>query len=221
MDDNTLYLIFVYGSYFSALIPIIALLFKYILGKPIVEKADLLVIIIMVISFTSDSMTKSNWLGATYNYPIINCYMILYLVCVAAIFQLLLKKHKTLIIGIFALFTFSLIIYLFGFNGIYSFNPVVFSLSAVVIIFFCLLYFYQIYHDEAIYTIYKRSSFYYIVALLVYSSGAFYSFLLAPIILSKSFSISFWYFHNFMNILKNLLFAVGILLLAPRVVHKL
>ncbi len=86
------------------------------------------------------------------------------------------------------------------------------TLTSLVFIIFSILYFLKLMRDLPTTQIQKLPMFWINTAVLVYFAGSFFVFLLRNYLIEvlHDNQILYWSFHNILNIIKNLLFAIGL-----------
>jgi len=85
------------------------------------------------------------------------------------------------------------------------------SIENLLIIIFCVLYFFEQINIPTLSVIYSRSTFWIIVGILFYVSGTLFLFLYVAS-LPKTQTFNHWYINSIFNILIKVLFAVAFLL---------
>ena len=97
-------------------------------------------------------------------------------------------------------------------ESIAKYNNVAMSVQAILMIMLSLLYFYKTYKEETSIFIDRIPEFWIVIGVLIYFSGALFSFLLATDILAQLSNRFYnsWILHNTANIIKNILFAIGL-----------
>ena len=195
----------IYFSVFSAIIPII-------IGIMALKKTSLaiywVILILSIVSFTSDSVGLIYFLIVSRStFWVINIYQITEIILIGYFLYLYLEAKKVvLVITLLFLLYFLYHIFIINFNEFYG---TTLAVHALVNILFCLLVFYQFYKSEQEIFIEQSPIFWMNIGLLTYFSGALFSFLLSIDILQIGSGYN-WHFHNIANILKNILFAIGL-----------
>ena len=165
--------------------------------------------LIFILVLTSFSLDFGAYLFAKvygYNYWIINVYFFLELIVLIAFFHgELSKKGIVLLIGLLLGVSLS---YHFLINGFHSRPATYNALNNFVQIFFSLWLYYCIFQQGTDIFIENSFIFWANTGILVYFSGSLFTIILGSEILSNP-SLT-WTFHNIANILKNLLFAIGL-----------
>lgn len=97
-------------------------------------------------------------------------------------------------------------------EGLNQYNSLAMSIEAIIMIVLCFIYFHKLYTDEVGVFLERIPVFWVVIGILFYFSGALFSFLLSSDILSKAPDRFYnsWIFHNSVNIIKNILFAIGL-----------
>lgn len=192
-----------YTSVFS---PLLALVLG--IGKFKSRNVCFIIILFLVVSFFSDVFSWSYYYligGSTY--WIINYYQYLELIFVYSFFYLIFDKSKLILVTCLLLGIFFLLKHLeVGNQSMYGEAIAIHSLLAVSC---CLLYLFRIFRNETEIFIEKDPVFLFVIGLLIFYSGGLFSWLLKSYNPVVDMNIT-WAFHNLSNILKNLLFAVGL-----------
>ncbi|ASU36525.1 hypothetical protein [Mucilaginibacter xinganensis] len=198
-----------YLSIISGFFPVISALYNYRnLDKTLKIVAGFLLISVL---FDSGFEIASHY-HVTNNFPAIHLFIVLTLVFFAAIyytafFSPLLKK-ATLILSILA---FMLLIFNLIFNeGIWEYPSMSNTVLSVLLIFFSLVYFYQILTRQEFIHIEKQGLFWINAGVLFYYSVNIFLFMLFRRIIN-SHQEDYYIIHNVTNIIANVLFTVGIL----------
>lgn len=188
---------FIYGSVFSPLIPLTALL------KRKYDRTLMLIILFVSLSFASDVISVFLINGT--NYAFLHGYGL-----VEALI-LLMFYHSTLSIKKLVPLLGIAFILFYLLNSIYyeygGFNTIGRSVECLLIAFLALLLFYKFFKQEEDIFIERSPLFWINVGVLIYFSGAFFTFVFSKYILSDQ---PLWILHNVSNILKNIFLAIGL-----------
>jgi hypothetical protein len=144
--------------------------------------------------------------------PIIQVYGLLEIILLVRFFSLHLPSYRqTITYALYGIVAFYLID-IFLITGIKQFNAYSKSGEAALMIALCVLYFYKIFKDETDIFIDSNPPFWFVIGILVYFSGAFFSFLLSTDILSTSpdWFYGSWVLHNSVNTVKNIIFTFAL-----------
>lgn len=118
----------------------------------------------------------------------------------------LLKKVLLTVSALFTLYCFFYIVQ----KPFSKFDSVQTSIEAIVIFSFCIIYLFEQINQPQIIFIYSSYHFWIIIGILIYLAGTFFFFVYASN-LSNSEIDSFLIINHISNILKNLLFVIGII----------
>ncbi|MCF6359985.1 MAG: hypothetical protein L3J29_04405 [Cyclobacteriaceae bacterium] len=195
----------IYSSVFSVIVPISVVIIKKI------QKKYICLFTLFLTSLFSDLVSIVLSSNGLTNLLVINGYFLISGVLLILYFSNTKRfesNFSTITIPSFVL------VYLFSYSidGLYTFNTIGISLEAILMIFLCLYVFYDLYKKEETIYVDRLPEFWITTAILMYFSGALFSFLLATDILSQSPDRFYnsWILHNSANILKNILFAIGL-----------
>jgi hypothetical protein len=201
-----------YGSIFS---PLIALTLIGLQWRKFSGPTFTLILTFLLASFLSDLVS---WLwyelgiNSLNNMPLIHLYGLVEGIILILLFQHFLKGSLKFFSSIAAVYSLAYIVDSVFLEGLFQFNAIARSAEALMIIAFILTYFYYVYESEKDIFIDSSPSFWIVVGLLIYFSGAFFSFLLSTDILTMNEErfYSSWILHNSVNILKNSFIAIGL-----------
>ena len=200
-----------YTSLFS---PVFFFIVLFHIRKHQFIKTDIIVVVIVILSFSTDITLKYIIDGKNYIYMFI--YLLIETALLIYFYHNILKKSRILILVMLLTFLITLIYELLIKNPVDDFFTLTFTIRCLIFIIFSLYYFYQIYNREEDIFKSKASQFWYNVSIIIYFSLAFFPFLLATEILSGLFDYSLWQVHNIGNILKNIIFAIGLWMVQKR-----
>lgn len=187
---------FVYSSVFSPLIPLLFLL----KGK---YNGSLRIIILFIsLSFLTDLV--SVFLFGN-NYTVLHLYGLLEALTLFWFFNTVIKSQKWISFLTLAYSVFYLINSIWFEWGV--FNTIGRSVECLIMIFLSLRLFYQFYKLEEDIFIDRSPIFWITIGILVYFSGAFFTFTLSKYILTDA---PLWILHNTSNVLKNVFLAIGL-----------
>ena len=161
---------------------------------------------IVLLSFITDIVCTlyNKWTGLS-NYWIINIYVVIDAILLVVFFQNILKIRWVVwscSIGFLLLFSFSYLQW-----GIMEFWGTSLAVKSLVVMFMTILSLYFIFTNEENFFIDQNPSFWLFIGLLTYNAGALFTFLLSSDLLMLAGT---WKLHNVANILKNILFAIGL-----------
>lgn len=187
-----------YGSVFSPLIPLLFSFKRLFLYQKVI-------ILFIAVSFGTDLLTT--FIFKQGNYPILYVYGLVESIILIWFYKMALGLHKNRFKLIIAVFSSLYLSILFRFE-LGEFNSYSRSLESLVMIFLCCLLFYRFYSKEEDIFLDKSPLFWFNIAILVYFSGSFFSFLMSKLILNDK--LASWAVHNISNIFKNLIIAIGL-----------
>ena len=190
-----------YISVFSPLIPLILVIGK----RPSIYQW--IILLFVALSFSADLLSML-YINIVYrnNMTFLHVYGLLEGLVLIWFFSKVIEapKIRFLILGI----VFSFVYVLNSLHLEYGvFNALGRFLQSTILIILSINLFYQFYKKEEDIILESSPLFWFNAAILVYFSGAFFSFLLAKLI---TLNAQMWIFHNISNILKNLLIGVGV-----------
>jgi uncharacterized membrane protein len=131
-------------------------------------------------------------------------------------YQKLISNKRAFISLMLSIFCTVLIFELLTTNPFYEFSTITLTIRCLIFITLSLLYFYKIYTVEEDIFKKKAAEFWYNVGILIYFSLAFFPFFLATEIMKGWSDYPIWYVHNIGNILKNIIFALGLWMIQKR-----
>jgi len=199
------------SSVFSPLLFLIVLISVWKKGLLTIDK---IVVSIVIISFATDLAIR--YLIEGRNYVYLSIYMIVEMFLVLYYYQKVLIKRNLLIVVMLLIFLSTAIIECFSKNPVSELLTYSLTVKCLIFIILSLSFFYQIYTREE--DIFKRKApdFWYNVGFLIYFSLAFFPFFLATEIMKGWLDYPVWYVHNIGNILKNIIFALGLWMVQKR-----
>lgn len=172
------------------------------------KKTEWLIFIYILISFATDqaiSYLNQIEYWTENNYKAIGLWGAIETVILGSWFYYVLHKKKYLPAIIAAVLAYYLVdLFVLEDSG---FNAVGRTVQCFFLLILSFRKFYEFYIYEDDLFIEKRDLFWINVGILFYFSGAFFSFLLGPIILKTTDT---WIIHNFSNFLKNVFIAIGL-----------
>lgn len=190
---------FVNLSVYSALIPLSVLL------KKRCDQSLWPIVTLIVLAFVSDIISFYLIKGSNYSflqvYGGIEILLLLYFYHKKSEFKKTVLVIGTLLAVLYLLNSFILE------NG--KFNTIGRSLESIVFLFLAMKLFYQFFRKEEDIFLDKSPVFWINVGILVYFSGAFFTFIFSEYILDPR-TVPMWRLHNSSNFLKNLFFAIAL-----------
>ncbi|WNB16896.1 hypothetical protein [Marivirga arenosa] len=175
---------------------------------------DKILITLVSVAFISDISLKYFIEGRNYIYIFI--YMLVESVLILIFYQKILNRKRNIILGLSLIYLVSIILELFYKNPVNDFFSYSLTVKNFIYIILALFYFIEIYRYEKDIFNKEAPQFSYNVGILIYASLAFFPVFLATELMSGFFDFSLWYIHNIGNILKNIIFAVGLWLVQKR-----
>jgi hypothetical protein len=121
-----------------------------------------------------------------------------------------LKRTAIIFVIVFLIFAG---INLFGFQGITGFNSNLFTISSIVFVFYAMVLFYRLIYELPVIQIQEFFLFWFNCAIFIYFGFNLFIFIsVNQILISQNDQIlASWAFHNIMNIIKNVIFTIGII----------
>jgi hypothetical protein len=167
--------------------------------------------LVLILSLLSDSISFVFIQYSLNTYWIVNIYLITQFLLVAWIFKRELSKYHLIDLVIIVFIIFGLI-NLSLFQGPWVFNSVSNAVASLILISFCLLYFYQLLNELPIVHVQHLPMFWIAFGVLTYYSGNFFLFLVNNYLLYGEHDTHqlVWILHNLLNLTKNLLFAIAL-----------
>ncbi|NII27118.1 hypothetical protein HB364_18665 [Pseudoflavitalea sp. X16] len=121
------------------------------------------------------------------------------------------KKIKKLILFALPLFYIIVLYYIFNRDQSNNFDAIPASLESILIIIFCVIFFFEQIRDMEVSFIYSSKTFWIIVAILIYMAATFFLFISAEFV-SQQERRSYWFINSISNILKNVLLAIAFII---------
>jgi hypothetical protein len=164
------------------------------------------IIAISLLSLTSDQISLFLARRFGNNMPWFHAYLILEIGAVLILFKKITKYHK-LTVSIGSILLVFMVINTLLFENLMTFQTTNRVVSSFVILLFCISYFYQLFQTKIDMFIETSLSFWIVVSLLIYYSGAFFTFLL----FEKMQGDGIWIFHNMANIAKYFILGLSLI----------
>jgi hypothetical protein len=211
-ESDTIYFVVAYLSWFSPLLPIGCIFYKYRRPNTIIG----IVLALLVASLASDAVLYYLFINNIPNLSIVNAYMILRFILISFIFFVTWKYHgapwliSTAIAGILLYFTA-----IGGFEG--RINCILWQvavLTAVPIILFSLWSLSEIVKAENDLAIFQQYQYWLFAALLMYFFCTLILYLFSEFILTNNASTAkkaLWIGHNLVHITYNCMLAWAII----------
>lgn len=199
-----------FASNFSVLIPLLFLMLRW---RQVNVATYFFLIAAIVLSLISDGVTFLQGRTGASNYYVSNVYIMCTYVFLALFYLLLIPGYRVLIYA--SIVVYGAVILL---NGLYiqdinDFQGYNFSIASILLVAFSVLYFIQIVRDAPTPEITSFPLFWINSSIFFYFSFSLFLFVFSDFVfssLSNAEGRIFWSFHNVNNIIKNVLFAVGI-----------
>ncbi len=190
-------------------IVILGLIFFYRKKNRLVQ----LITVLSIVSIGSDFLGK--WAAKEFhnNMPVFHFYSFFQSIIFFSIFGNVLnwtKKNQAVVIGIYSTLYIANSIF---FEHFLTYNSNARIIQTIIFILCSFLYFFKVYQKEDIHLdLIKSLEFWTISGILIYQSGAFYTFLYSLEILRTPEDSLFgsWIIHNLANTTKNFLFFIGL-----------
>lgn len=168
---------------------------------------------ILLISFVTDlaSILVIRYIVGANTYLIGNIYLIVQFILLVLLFRKHLRSTQfaDIVLLFFILFSLG---NLFFFQGPWVFNSVSNVVACLVLISFCIFYFYRLLTELPTMHILRLPMLWISFAVLTYYGGNFFLFLINNYLIygdTDSHKVM-WILHNLLNIIKNILFAVAL-----------
>lgn len=121
------------------------------------------------------------------------------------------KRIKQVIVGAAPLFILLVLYHFFNKNKSNNFDAIPASLESILIIIFCVCFFFEQIRDMEVSFVYSSKTFWIIVAILIYMSATFFLFI-STVYFTQEERKAYWFINYFSNILKNLLLAIAFII---------
>lgn len=171
-----------------------------------------LIFYLILISFAFDATMFILASNSINNLPLAHAYGLIEGILLILFFSRLTAMTRDVTIVLVAVYAGGYLLNSILHETIFTFNSKSRSAEALLMLVLCVYALYQFYTKEDDIFIEKSPQFWVVIAIMVYFSGALFSFLLSSDMLSRSPErfYSSWILHNVSNLVKNLLFAVGL-----------
>ncbi len=192
-------------SVFLVLIPIV-------IGISSVKRQSqigIAILILCIISFSCDLLSYAWAVWYHINYWVIHLYHVLEMIILGMFFTHFLKskKHSLIFLTLSVMYTIDLIL-VSGFNQI---NSGLIGVEGIIIMGYCLFGLYILFQTQEYSHIDQAPPFWFVIGIMTYFTGSLFSWLLFNVIhQDDGGGTGIWAFHNIANILKNVLFAIGL-----------
>lgn len=200
-------LLFAYISFGSILLPLsIALV-----GLRRAWSELKLLCVILILSLGSDLLSFLFIQYSLNTYIIGNIFLISQFTLLAFVFRENLPHRSGLDLTIIFFLIFSLI-NITNIQGPWVFNSITNVVASLILIGFCLFYFYKLLNDLPIVHIQQLPMLWITFAVLTYYAGNFFLFLVNNYLTAGAAGSQpvMWILHNLLNIIKNTLFAIAL-----------
>lgn len=170
-----------------------------------------LICLILVLSLVADLLSLALIQYRINTYLIVNIYLISQFSLLVLTFRKQFRNQRVVDV-ILILFVFFYLVNVTFFQGPKVFNSVSNVVACLILIAFCLFYFYRLLNDLPIVHIQQLPMLWIAFAVLTYYGGNFFLFLVKNYLTygeAGSHKVM-WILHNLLNIIKNILFAVAL-----------
>lgn len=120
-------------------------------------------------------------------------------------------KIKRFIIGASPLFYISVLYYVFNRNQSNNFDAIPASIESMLIIIFCVCFFFEQIRDMEVSFIYSSKTFWIIVAILVYMSATFFLFISTEYFTQEERK-AYWFINFISNIIKHIFLTIAFII---------
>jgi hypothetical protein len=125
-------------------------------------------------------------------------------------------KYLILIVS----FLFILFLYLFDFNpSQQQMDSIPVGIETLILLVFGIYFFYEQFKDPTTFYIYYHYCFWVTIGILIYLCGSFFIFMYANKMTNEQVA-QFWFFTYIVEIIKNILFTVAIIIYSRKTVDK-
>ncbi len=197
-----------YGSVLSPLLPLITAWTR----RKGLDRTFIILTIAIAIALIADVANITLAFMQVNNLPVAHAYGLLEGILLITFFSYLLNWKNQTWTSVAIAYTLVYVADSIFLESIYSFNAWSRSLEALLMIGLCVMAFSMFYSREEDIFIEKSPHFWIVIGILTYFSGALFSFLLSTDMLSQSSERFYgsWILHNFSNVLKNIIFTIGL-----------
>ncbi len=194
-----------YSSVFSALIPIIIGFTK----RKEQTRIGYLILVLVLISLGSDILSYISAVIFRNNYWVLHIYHILEITILSLFYFYFLKSksHLYFWLIILCIYLFDIIIV----SNVIEMNSIFLAVESLLFILYGVLGYFTLFKDEEHLFLDGSPEFWFNTAIITYFSGALFSWSMFHYLHQPDGSgAGIWAFHNIANILKNILFAIGL-----------
>jgi len=195
-------------SIFSSLLPLAVLLF---FNKEKMTFPLKVILVYVIYSFLNDIALKAAYgvKNSQLAELLLRIFTAVEYSIFAFFFYLVVKSpiFKKIIIGHSIVF-FSITFYNYINNPNASFDSIPVSTESILIIIYCLYYFYESINQPQLTFLYSAYHFWVVIGILIYLSGAFFLFTQADKF-SRQDTLTYWVIAYMVNILKNIFFSIA------------
>lgn len=197
-----------YGSVLSPVLPLITAWTR----RKALDRIFSIIVSLIAIALIADVVNITLAFLHVNNLPVAHVYGLIESTLLIAFFALLLGWKKSMWIILSVGFAIYYVVNSIYFESIFSFNAWSRSAEALLMMVFCVMALRMFYSREEDIFIEKSPHFWIVIGILTYFSGALFSFLLSTDMLSQSSDRFYgsWMLHNFSNLLKNIIFTIGL-----------
>ena len=149
--------------------------------------------------------------GKLVNIPL-NLYLLVQMFTLSLLFAIALgKKYKNLLLGAGLLFV---VVWFINFLFIQKdeLNTYTKAFGSIILIFYCLLYYYRLLIDLPVQQLQRVPMFWYVTSNLVYNAGTLFLLLFTTYLVEVLHNdlLIYWSFHNILDIIQDLLIMLGL-----------
>lgn len=197
-------------SIISGILPII---FFLVFLKRNKERKLWVVFIYVTLSFLTDFTLTLFPKDAPAKFYIFSFFTVMEYSLFSLFFYLCFKSKliKKVILVAAPLFFILVMYYVFNKNQSNSFDAIPASLESILIIVFCVCFFFEQIRDMEVSFIYSSKTFWIIVAILIYMSATFFLFISSEYITQEERK-AYWFINSISNVIKNILLAIAFIM---------
>lgn len=197
-------------SILSGILPII---FFLIFLKRNNERKLWVVFIYVALSFLTDSTLSELPPNSPMKFYVFSFFTVMEytLVSLFLYFSFKSKRIKQIIVGAAPVFILLVLYYLFNKNKSNNFDAIPASLESILIIVFCVCFFFEQIRDMEVSFVYSSKTFWIVVAILIYMSATFFLFISTQYFTQEERK-AYWFINYISNIIKNALLAVAFII---------
>ena len=147
-------------------------------------------------------------------------YTLLEYLTFAGLIFINLKNRKTRLFGLYISISFVVFLYLFNFVVKFrKFDSISIAGETLVLLIFAICFFYEQFKNPSLAYIYNHYCFWLTIGILIYLCGSLFIYVFADQGASAEI-IKFWFFTYIVEIIKNLLFTVAIIIFSRKPIFE-